>query len=102
MVCAFPLSGGAGPGNLGWSSRSKRFPLVSLGILQTSFLGGGKDLNLRDSYLRSATTSKASLEGVDLTVPGVESEDPLLPAVDTNPASSGEEEPEMDREVRPN
>ena len=53
----------------------------------------GKDLYLKDSYLRSATTSKASLDGVERTVPGVDSEDPLFPAVDTKPASSGDEEP---------
>ena len=53
----------------------------------------GKDLNLKDSYLRSATTSNASLEGVDRTVPGVDTDEPLFPAVDTKPASSGEEEP---------
>ena len=54
----------------------------------------GKDLNLIDSYLRSPTTSKASLEGVDRTVPGVETDEPLFPAVETKPASSGDEEPE--------
>ena len=54
----------------------------------------GKDLNRRDSYRRSATTSKASLDGVERTVPGVDKEDPLFPVVDTKPASSGDEEPE--------
>ena len=54
----------------------------------------GKDLNLIDSYLRSPTTSKASLEGVDCTVPGVDTDEPLFPAVETKPASSGDEEPE--------
>ncbi len=39
----------------------------------------------------SVTTSSASLEGV--TVPGVERDDPLFPAVDMNPPSSGEEPP---------
>ena len=53
-------------------------------------------VNLRDSYLRSATTSKASLEGVDLTVPGVDRDEPLFPAVDTKPASSGDEEPKIE------
>ena len=52
-------------------------------------------VNLRDSYLRSATTSKASLEGVDRTVPGVDRDEPLFPAVDTKPASSGDEEPKI-------
>ena len=52
-------------------------------------------MNLRDSYLRSATTSKASLEGVDRTVPGVDRDEPLFPAVDTKPASSGDEEPKI-------
>ena len=52
-------------------------------------------MNRRDSYLRSATTSKASLEGVDRTVPGVDRDEPLFPAVDTKPASSGDEEPKI-------
>ena len=60
----------------------------------SSFLCNGKDLNLNDSYLRSATTSNASLEGVDLTVPGVDRDEPLLPAVEMKPPSSGEDEPE--------
>ena len=59
----------------------------------SSFLCNGKDLNLNDSYLRSATTSNASLEGVDLTVPGVDRDEPLLPAVEMKPPSSGEDEP---------
>ena len=44
--------------------------------------GWGKDRNLMASYLKSATTSKASLEGVDLTVAGVDRDEPLLAVLD--------------------
>ena len=79
-------------------SLKQLFPFVSLKL--KSFLCSGKDLNLRDSYLRSATTSSASLDGVDRTVPGVDREaEPLLPVVDTKPASSGDEEPGIDIKI---
>ena len=58
-----------------WSS--KWLPLVSLERV-TGLAACGNDLNLIASYLKSATTSRASLEGVDLTVTGVEREEPLL------------------------